>query len=91
MANSVGFRTVAVFKDVPASTEQVIGREQGNIVLAEVTNKTGVDIDFLVNDYPGQGSNGVSIPIPANSTRQIPLQLYKFKATGVVTVVAYGM
>lgn len=91
MPSIAGFRTVAVFKDVPANTATPIGVESGTVQLVEVTNKTASDVDFLVNDYPQGGITGVAIPILAGTTRQIPLQLYKFKATGVVTVVAYGM
>lgn len=91
MATPVGLRTVTVFRDTVANVEVVMGREQGNILYAEVTNKTASDVDFLVNDFPEGGIPGVSIPIPANSTRAIPLQLYNFKPAGVVTVVAYGM
>jgi hypothetical protein len=91
MATPLGLRTVAVFKDTPANVEVVLGREQGNILYAEVTNKTASEVDFLVNDFPEGGIMGVAIPIPANSTRAIPIQLYNFKPAGVVTVVAYGM
>lgn len=91
MATPMGLRTVSVFKDVPANTKTVFGREQGNVLYAEITNKTASDIDFTVNDYPEGGILGVAIPIPANQTRAIPMTLYNFKANGVVTVVAYGM
>ena len=92
MATPLGLRTVSVFRDVPAATEVTFGRNQGNIVYSEVTNDTEATIDFVVNDF--QENTGVTpqaIPIPAGVTRAIPMTLYKFKASGVVTVVAYGM
>jgi hypothetical protein len=92
MATPLGLRTVTVHKDVPANTEITFGRAQGNILYAEVTNKTASDIDFTVNHFPENvGTPAVAIPIPANTTRAIPMTLYRFKASGVVTVVAYGM
>lgn len=91
MATPLGLRTAVVFKDVPANTEKSFTTYQhGSILYAEVTNKTASAVDFIVNDNPEGGRAGVAIPIEANSTRAIPIQLYKFKATGVVTVVAYG-
>ena len=58
----------------------------------EVTNSTGDDILFYVNDFPGGGhpaSDG--IPIKAGTTRIIPMIIYNFTSSGIVTVVAYGM
>ena len=48
-------------------------------------------VKFHVNDFTDQGHKGAGIPIPPNSTRAIPLTVYKFTATDVVTVIAYGM
>lgn len=90
MATPIGLRKVKVFKNVPANTEQVIDHS-GVYSYIEVTNNTASEVDFIINDYPEQGHIGVGIPIPPNYTRAIPLNVYKFKATGVVTVVAYGM
>jgi hypothetical protein len=89
MATPIGLRKVKAFINVPANTEKIID-EHGNFGYIEVTNDTASAVDFLVNDYPEQGHQGTAIPIKANTTRPIPLTVYKFKATGVVTVVAYG-
>lgn len=92
MATPLGLRTVSVFRDVPAGTEIILGRGQGNILYAEVSNETASTIDFTVNDFPeNMGVKAQAIPIYAGTTRALPIQLYKFKASGVVTVVAYGM
>jgi hypothetical protein len=92
MATPLGLRTVTVHKDVPANTEMVFGRQQGNILYTEVTNATAGVVDFTVNHFPeNTGVPAVSIPILPSTTRAIPMTLYKYKASGVVTVVAYGM
>lgn len=91
MANAVGFRKAAVYNNVPASTYTPVEREDGSYLLVEVTNATASVINFTLNAYPMQGNAGDTIPIPANSTRQIPMALYNFQADGVVSVVAYGM
>ena len=91
MATPIGLRKVRVFTAVPANTEIVIDDYHGNYGYIEVTNATASAVDIVVNDNPAGGVQGVAIPVEANSTRPIPLVTYTFKATGVVTVVAYGM
>lgn len=90
MSTPYGLRKVKVFDLVPANTEVVIDDHRGAYGYIEVTNTTASPITIQVNDYPSQGMQGVSIPIGANATRPLPLQTYKFKATAIVTVVAYG-
>jgi hypothetical protein len=91
MAYAVGFRKVQVYNSVPANTLTPVGSERGEYVLIEVTNATASTVNITLNDYPDQGHIGTAIPVPANTTRQIPVATYNFKADGVVTVVAYGM
>jgi hypothetical protein len=87
MATPMNMRKVRVFTD---ATEAIVD-EHGNFGYVEVTNATGATVDFKVNDYPENGHKGVSIPIPAGTTRAIPLVVYKFTASSAVTVVAYGL
>jgi hypothetical protein len=85
MAVYGGFRKVLVIED---ATEGRIDKH-GAYLLIEVTNNSGSEVKFYPNEeYVGQGSHG--IPIAPNATRQIPLAVYTFRATGNVTVVAYG-
>lgn len=87
MSAPLGLRKVKVFKAV---TEAIID-EHGNFGYIEVTNDTAVEVAFTVNHYPEHGRVGVAIPVKAGTTRTIPLAVYKFTASGVVTVVAYGL
>jgi hypothetical protein len=65
----------------------------GAYVMAEVTS--AVDTNFYPNPFDANGDPVVSppdpIPLKANVTRTIPMQLYNFKADAAVTVVAYRM
>lgn len=63
----------------------------GSYVLLEVTNPSSTtDIDFFPNpDLPTEAGGG--IPVPKGTTRQIPMTVYRFKATGNCTVIAYKM
>ncbi len=90
MATPIGLRKVMVFKNVPANEEKIVDN-RGAYAYVEVTNNSASEVDFVVNEYIDQGHKGVGIPIPPNETRAIPLTIYKFRATGEVTVVAYGM
>ena len=90
MATPIGLRKVMVFENVPANQEQIIDN-RGNFGYLEVTNNNASEVKFHANDFTDQGHKGVGIPIPPNSTRAIPLTVYKFTATDVVTVIAYGM
>lgn len=85
----LGFRKVRTFVDVPAGTVTEIDKH-GNFSLIEVTNDGDEPVEFHVNDFTHQGHSGDMIPIPAKTTRVIPLVVYNFHATGIVTVVAYG-
>ena len=89
MATPLGLRTVHVYTTV-AGEEKQAGNGRGSVLYTEVTNGTASEVKFTVNSFPEQGHNGVPIPIPPNTTRALPIQLYNFKADGVVTVVAYG-
>lgn len=61
----------------------------GAVVMVEVTNSNTGSVTFYPNpDLPSLTTGG-GIPIPGNSTRQIPMRVYSFTATGNVTVVAY--
>lgn len=91
MATPLGLRLVKVFTAVPANTKTDINNS-GSFLYHEVTNGTGAEIGFAVNDFSVEnGVPAVTIPIPPNSTRAIPMSIYNFKATGIVTVVSYGM
>lgn len=77
----------------------VITGVSGNIgaqyIYVEVTNNTGVDILFYPNDFPSQGhaTSGdikYGIPIKVGTTREIPMTVYNYTASGVVTIVAYA-
>ena len=87
MAYSIGFRTVKVLEEV---TEADLD-QSGAYVFLEVTNNGTSDVKFYVNDFAHQGVKEQGIPIKAGTTRVIPMQIYKFRATGPVTVVAYRM
>lgn len=85
-----GFRDVQVFVGVTSGT--VTSASQ----YIEVTNNGSTDVSIYLNDYPDQGhpTKGMSnkgIPIKAGVTREIPMYVYNFTATGPVTVVAYTM
>ena len=85
MAVYGGFRKVLVQEDV---TEGRIDFH-GSYLLIEVTNKSASEVKFYPNEaYAGQPSYG--IPIEPNSTRAIPMAVYTYRATGEVTIVAYG-
>ena len=59
--------------------------------LVEFTNKTADPINVTINDFSGSNGGKVNdtIPIPANSTRQVPMAVFCFKASAAVDVVAY--
>jgi hypothetical protein len=81
-----GLRDVRVLKDI---TEADF--ERFSPVYMEVTNNGAEDVEISLNDFSFQGhpaSEG--IPIKAGTTRNIPMRVYNFKATGAVTVVAYS-
>ena len=61
-------------------------------IYMEVTNDTGADVLFYLNDFPEGGHPATDgIPIKAGTTRSVPMECYNFTASGTVTVVAYGM
>lgn len=90
MATPLGLRKVMVFEDVQENEECIIDN-RGNFGYLEVTNNTDSEVKFIVNEYADQGHRGAGIPIAPNTTRAIPLAVYKFRATGAITVVAYGL
>ncbi len=88
-----GFRTHKVFVAARGEFDT-----HGAYVYAEVTNNTGGDLIFYPNFYDtngGYGTDAENIPasegitIKTLATRNIPMQLYNFKASGTLTVVAY--
>lgn len=91
MASTLGFRQTKVFEDVPADTIVIVDDYRGAFLYSEVTNDTDTKVYLTINDNPQGGHPGASIPIAPKSTRNIPASLYSFKATDVITVVAYGM
>lgn len=91
MATPLGLRQVKVFEDVPADEVVIIDNYRGAFLYHEVTNDTASTVYIEANHNPEGGHPGVKIPIKAGATRAIPLALYSFKPTGVVTVVSYGM
>lgn len=91
MASTLGFRQTRVFENVPANTEVIVDEYRGAFLYSEVTNETASKIYLIVNDNQQGGHAGARVPIAPNATRAIPASLYTFKATGIVTVVAYGM
>lgn len=89
MKGIAGCRTVKVLSNV---TSGDIGTP---FVSVEVTNSNATDVTLYVNHFPEQGHATVGdplqgIPIKAGTTREIPMIVYNFVATGAVTVVAYG-
>ena len=86
MNGVAGYRKVRVFRE----TTDAIVDMHGNFLYVEVTNNGSSEVDFMPNDFPEQGNVGVGIPIAPGTTRVIPMAVYKFTATGPVTVVAYG-
>lgn len=83
-----GFRSVKVLL---ATTGDTLS-DHGDWIYAEVTNNGASDVTFSVNDYTSQGSvPSPGIPIKAGTTRNIPMAIYNFTATGPVDVVAYRM
>jgi hypothetical protein len=90
MATPLGLRQVKVF-NVVADEEIVIDNYRGAFLYHEVTNDTASDVEFEVNANREGGHPGAKIPIKAGTTRALPLALYKFKASGALTVVSYGM
>lgn len=83
-----GFRLVKVLENVQSGELD----RSGSYTYLEVSNLTGATVYFRPNRDVQQGHvpPAQSIPIPANSTRVIPMIVYNFTATGDVTVVAYG-
>lgn len=85
MSNHVGFRFYRTIEyDTP--NEIVELNHWGSFILAEVTAE-GSDIIFYPNK---QNPTQNGIPVKDGTTRQIPLRLYDFKASGNCTVVLYG-
>lgn len=81
-----GLRAVKVLTNVTSGTLDAM-----KVVYMEVTNSGAVDVTISVNDFTAQGhppSEG--IPVLAGTTREIPMEIFNFTATGAVTVVAYG-
>lgn len=86
MHGLAGFRKVKVFEAV----EEAKVDRQGSFGYLEVTNAGAATAYFTPNDNPEQGYKGIGIPIPAGTTRHIPMTVYHFTSTAPVTVVAYG-
>lgn len=85
MIGVAGFRSHKVL----VGTEGTLGTQYS---LIEVTNGTGADVLFYLNDFPESGHPATDgIPIKAGTTRVIPMICHNFTASGIVTVVAYGM
>lgn len=63
----------------------------GAFIFVEVTAPSGGgNVDFYPNvDLPFQPGGGITVA--AGTTRQIPMTVYNFKATGNCTVIAYRM
>jgi hypothetical protein len=80
-----GFRDYKVI----TGTSGTFGNESGGFKYVEVTNDTAGTVNVSFNSYPDQGHNADAIPVKAGTTRNIPLAVYNFTATGSVTVVAY--
>lgn len=93
MASPIGFRQLKVFENVnvPANNPIVIDNLNGAYLYHEVTNDTAGTLYITVNDNPQGGHPGDKIPIKANTTRVIPMSIYTFSTSGVLTVVSYGM
>lgn len=91
MATPLGLRQVKVFEDQPADEVVIIDRHSGAFLYHEVTNDTASTVYLEVNHNPEGGHRGARIPIKSGTTRAIPLAIYTFKASGVVTIVSYGM
>lgn len=88
MAMIAGLRKVRVFEGV---TEATLDRH-GSYIYLEVTNAGGSEVKFYPNDFEEQGHPATAgIPIAPGTTRTVPMTVYNFKASGAVTVVAYGM
>lgn len=88
MKGVAGFREVQVLSNVSNGKLNVASS------YIEVTNGGGSDVTIYVNDFPTNGhpTNGdpsKGILIKAGTTREIPMLVYNFVATGAVTVVAY--
>ena len=87
MKGIAGCRTVLV---IPNANAGELGTQ---FIYVEVSADT--DVIFYPNDFPTQGhpTKGVvscGIPIKAGTTREIPMLVYNYTATGNVTVVAYA-
>jgi hypothetical protein len=83
-----GFREVQTFYSVTTGT---LDRQASYV---EVTNNGSTDIIFYPNDFPNSGhptANVASkgIPVKAETTREIPMLLFNFVASGPITLVAY--
>lgn len=89
MSLPIGFRKSRVFEHVTPDLEYVLDN-RGAFLYHEVTNHTASPVYFTPNDFPENGNRGAHIPIPPNETRTIPMAVYKFTASGDVTVVSYG-
>lgn len=85
-----GFRSYMRI-DYTTPNQVVTVDPSGAFIYVEVTNpSTSSPVDFFPNtDLPFQPGGGITIP--ANSTRQIPMTVYNFRATGNCTVIAYRM
>jgi hypothetical protein len=89
MKGVAGCRSVLV---LPAANAGTLGTQY---IYVEVTNDTASDIIFYPNDFGSQGHPAAGlvsqgIPIKAGTTREIPMAVYNYTATGNVTVVAYA-
>lgn len=85
MSILAGMRTVKVLENV---TSGDLGMDY---VMVEVTNNGGSPVKFFPNDYPEQGHPATEgIPVKNGETRQIPMLVRNFKASGAITIVAYG-
>ena len=85
MKGLAGCRQCEVLTDVTSGT---LGAQY---IYAEVTNDGATDVMFtVINDFSTASGAPQSIPIKAGTTRDIPMLIYSFTASGPVTVVAYG-
>lgn len=86
---ATGFRSY-IRIDYTTPNQVVTVDPSGACVLVEVTNSGGSNIDFFPNtDLPNSPSGGITVA--QGTTRQIPMIVYNFRATGNCTVIAYRM
>lgn len=88
MSMFAGFRSYKRIDYTTPNQVVEIGKH-GSYVFIEVTAGNS-DIDFFPNpDLPAEYGGG--IPVKQNTTRQIPMTVYNFKASGNCTVIAYKL